>query len=86
MVERLNGLNKIAETRGQSLAQMAIAWVLRGGRVTSALIGASKVSQIEDCVGALGNLEFSEVELAAIDELSVTDNLINLWSVSSEEV
>ena len=86
MVERLNGLNSVAEARGQSLAQMAIAWVLRGGRVTSALIGASKVSQIEDCVGALGNLEFSEAEISAIDALSLTDNLINLWAMSSEEV
>jgi L-glyceraldehyde 3-phosphate reductase len=61
-------LNAIAKERGQSLAQMAIAWVLRHSGMTSALIGASKVSQIEDCVGALDHLHFSEVELQAIDE------------------
>jgi L-glyceraldehyde 3-phosphate reductase len=60
-------LNDIAAERGQLLAQMALAWVLRKGRVTSALIGASKVSQIEECVAALKNLEFSEAELHTID-------------------
>lgn len=62
-------LNAIAQERGQSLAQMAIAWVLRHPGMTSALIGASKVSQVEDCVSALDNLEFSEVELQAIEEI-----------------
>ena len=62
-------LNAIAQERGQSLAQMAIAWVLRHPGMTSALIGASKVSQIEDCVEALNNLEFSEIELQAIEEI-----------------
>jgi L-glyceraldehyde 3-phosphate reductase len=85
MVRRLNGLNEIAAARGQSLAQMAIAWVLRGGRVTSALIGASRVSQIEDCVGALGNPDFTEDELTAIDALTVEEG-VNLWAASSEEV
>ena len=85
MVRRLKGLAEIAEARGQSLAQMALAWVLRGGRVTSALIGASKVSQIEDCVGALGNLGFAEDELAAIDALTVEEG-VNLWAASSEDV
>ena len=79
-------LSGIAEARGQTLAQMALAWVLRGGRVTTALIGASKVSQIEDCVAAVGNLEFSDAELAAIDAEALDDNLINLWAKSSEEV
>ncbi len=86
--ERLKGLadlNALAEARGQSLAQMALAWVLRGGRVTSALIGASKVSQIEDCVGAVGNTDFSDEELAAIDAATFEDG-VNLWSMSSEEV
>ena len=55
--------------RGQSLAQMAIAWVLRKPAVTSALIGASKVSQIEDAVGALNNLKFSDEELKSIDKI-----------------
>ena len=86
VIARLKALSDIAEARGQSLAQMAIAWVLRGERVTTALIGASKVSQIEDCVGAIGNLDFSAEELAAIDEQAVNDNLINLWARSSEEV
>lgn len=84
-IERLRGLNAIAEARGQSLAQMAIAWVLRGGRVTSALIGASKSSQIEDCVAALGATEFTDDELAAIDALCFEDG-VNLWALSSEGV
>lgn len=62
-------LNAMALERGQKLSQMALAWVLRGGRVTSALIGASKVSQIEDAVDALNNLSFSTEELARIDEI-----------------
>lgn len=67
LVEKLNELGAIALDRGQSLAQMAVAWVLRGGKVTSALIGASKTSQIEDNVRALANLQFSDEELARID-------------------
>ena len=86
IIARLKALNGIAEARGQTLAQMALAWVLRGGRVTTALIGASKVSQIEDCVGAVSNLEFTEDELAAIDAQALDDNLINLWATSSEGV
>ncbi|GAA3407930.1 L-glyceraldehyde 3-phosphate reductase [Paenibacillus hodogayensis] len=66
---KINALHRIAEQRGQSLAQMALAWVLRGGRVTSALIGASRVRQIEENVGALNNLEFSAEELDAIDTI-----------------
>jgi L-glyceraldehyde 3-phosphate reductase len=62
-------LNEIALERGQSLAQMALAWVLRGGRVTSALIGASRVSQIEENVAALNNLDFSEQELERIEDI-----------------
>jgi len=62
-------LNAIAQERGQTLAQMAIAWVLRHENMTSALIGASKVSQIEDCVGALENLAFQAEELQAIDNI-----------------
>ena len=84
-VERLRGLNEIAAARGQSLAQMALAWVLRGGRVTSALIGASKPEQIIDSVGAVQNLEFSEAELTAIDALTFQDG-IDLWAASSEGV
>ena len=66
---RLRKLNNLARTRGQSLAQMALAWVLRDKRVTSALIGASKVGQIEDNVAALHNLKFSEEELQKIDAI-----------------
>jgi L-glyceraldehyde 3-phosphate reductase len=62
-------LNAIAQERGQSLAQMAIAWVLRHTGMTSALIGASKVSQIEDCVATLASLDFTPQELAAIDQI-----------------
>lgn len=62
-------LNEIAESRDQNMAQMALAWVLRGGKVTSALVGASKVSQIDDCIMALNNLDFSEDELLKIEEI-----------------
>ncbi|AUS97868.1 L-glyceraldehyde 3-phosphate reductase [Clostridium thermosuccinogenes] len=68
-LSKVRRLNELAKERGQSLAQMALAWVLREGRVTSALIGASKVSQIEENVGALKNLNFSGEELARIEEI-----------------
>lgn len=68
-IAKIRKLNDLASARGQKLSQMALAWVLRGGRVTSALIGASKVSQIEDAVGALNNLEFTEQELRSIDDI-----------------
>ena len=80
---RIKALDKIAAARGQSLAQMAIAWVLRKGRVTSALIGASSAKQVDDCVGALANLEFSEAELTRID-LHAKDADVNLWAASAE--
>ena len=82
-VENIRALNAIAEKRGQTLAQMAIAWVLRKGRITSALIGASKPSQVTDCVAALDNLEFSDAELAAID-IHAREADINLWAASAE--
>ncbi|GAB2814881.1 L-glyceraldehyde 3-phosphate reductase [Streptomyces daliensis] len=63
----LRALNELARERGQSLARMALAWVLRGGRVTSALVGASSPEQLEDNVAAVRNLDFSEAELARID-------------------
>jgi L-glyceraldehyde 3-phosphate reductase len=69
VVRRVQLLNEIAAERGQSLAQMALSWVLRGGRVTSALIGASRVSQIEENIAALNNLEFSKEELARIEDI-----------------
>lgn len=67
LVRRLRALDEVAKSRGQTLAQLALAWVLRGGRVTSALVGASSPEQVEDCVAATGALEFSEEELARID-------------------
>lgn len=68
-IAKVKQLNDMAAERGQKLSQMALAWVLRGGRVTSALIGASKTSQIEDAVGALSSPSFSEEELRKIDEI-----------------
>jgi L-glyceraldehyde 3-phosphate reductase len=68
-VEQVRRLNAIAQARGQSLAQMAIAWVLRHPGMTSALIGASKVGQIEEAVAALNNLAFNEAELAQIEAI-----------------
>lgn len=79
----IRALNAIAEKRGQTLAQMALAWVLRGGRVTSALIGASKPEQVEDCVGALKRLDFTDAELAEIDQYAREAD-INLWASSAE--
>jgi L-glyceraldehyde 3-phosphate reductase len=73
-VHRLNGLNDLAAARGQSLAQMAVAYVLRDPRMTSALIGASRPEQILDCAGALSNVSFSADELAKIDELAFESN------------
>lgn len=67
LMVKIRQLNEVAKKRGQKLAQLALAWVLRGGRVTSVLIGASKVSQIDDCVAALNNLDFSREELDIID-------------------
>lgn len=82
-IESIRALNAIAEKRGQSLAQMAIAWVLRDGGITSALIGASKPQQVEQCAAAVQNLEFTAEELAAIDA-SASEEDINLWAKSSE--
>ena len=82
-LERVRGLNAIAEGRGQTLAQMAIAWILRdqpkGSPVTSALIGASSVDQLEDTLSAINNLKFTTDELTAIDEFAVESD-INLWA------
>nr|HMQ57667.1 L-glyceraldehyde 3-phosphate reductase [Rhizobiaceae bacterium] len=79
----IRALNDIATARGQSLAQMALAWVLRHGRVTSALIGASRPEQVEDCVGVLSNLQFTKSELAAIEE-HAREADINIWAASAE--
>ncbi|MBP2587016.1 L-glyceraldehyde 3-phosphate reductase [Streptomyces sp. PvR006] len=70
LVTRLRALDDIATSRGQTLAQLALAWVLRGGRVTSALVGASSAGQLEDSVAALRNLDFDSKELALVDELT----------------
>jgi L-glyceraldehyde 3-phosphate reductase len=80
----IKNLNNIAEGRGQTLAQMAIAWVLREGGITTALIGASKPSQVIDCVGAIGNLDFTKEELDLIDQYSSEED-INLWAKSSAD-
>jgi L-glyceraldehyde 3-phosphate reductase len=82
-VERARELNKIARRRGQTLAQLAIAWTLRDPRVTSALVGASSVAQLENSVAALDRLEFDDAELAEIDTHAV-DGQINIWASSSE--
>jgi L-glyceraldehyde 3-phosphate reductase len=80
---RVRALNEIAARRGQSLAQLAIAWVLRDQRVSSALIGASSVGQLEQNVLALSNVDFSAEELAEIERHAV-DSGINIWSPSSD--
>jgi L-glyceraldehyde 3-phosphate reductase len=81
-LDRIRGLASIAAARGQSLAQMAVAWTLRDPRVTSTLLGASSVGQLEETVAAVRNLEFGDDELAAIDEFAVEGD-INLWAAQS---
>lgn len=78
-LSHVRALNNMATERGQSLAQMAIAWVLKDNRVTSALIGASSVKQLEDSLAATQKLDFSEAEIAAID-LHAKDMDINIWA------
>ena len=82
-IQRVRTLNEIARRRGQSLAQTALAWVLRDRRVTSALIGASRPAQVVDAVGALDGIEFTADELKEIDRYAV-DAGINLWARSAE--
>jgi L-glyceraldehyde 3-phosphate reductase len=82
-LEHVRALNEMAQRRGQTLAQMAIAWTLRDPRVTSSLIGARNVEQLEDSLGALERLEFSDDELAEIDRHAVESG-INLWKASSD--
>ena len=79
---KVRALNQVARRRGQTLAQMALAWTLRDRRVTSTLIGASSVAQLESNIGALGNLSFSQGELAEIDRYA-TEGEINIWAGSS---
>jgi L-glyceraldehyde 3-phosphate reductase len=78
-INHIRALNRIASRRGQTLAQMAISWVLRDRRVTSALIGASSVQQLDDSLGALENVDFDDRELKSIDRHAV-DGGINLWA------
>jgi L-glyceraldehyde 3-phosphate reductase len=81
-IARIQALNEIAKARGQSLAQMALAWVLRDPRVTSALIGARTVAQLEDSLAALNTLGFTAEELAQIDH-HATEGAVDLWKISS---
>ena len=83
-LQRVRSLNAIADRRGQTLSQLALAWSLRDQRMTSVLIGVSSVKQLEDNVAALGRLDFSDDELAEIDTYA-TEGHINIWSTSSEE-
>jgi L-glyceraldehyde 3-phosphate reductase len=80
---RVKGLNEVAKRRAQSLAQMAIAWVLRDPRITSALLGASSVAQLEQNVAALDRLDFDPAELEEIDHYAV-EGQVNIWATSSE--
>jgi L-glyceraldehyde 3-phosphate reductase len=82
-LSNIRQLNEIAKARGQTLAQMAIAWVLREGGITTALIGASKPAQITDCAGAINDLNFTPEELVNIDKYALEEG-INLWALSSE--
>jgi L-glyceraldehyde 3-phosphate reductase len=82
-LDRIRGLAAIAERRGQSLAQMAVAWTLRDPRVTTTLLGASSAAQLEETAGAVRNLAFTDDELDAIDVFAV-DSDINLWAAQSE--
>jgi L-glyceraldehyde 3-phosphate reductase len=81
-LQHVRALADVAKERGQSLAQMAIAWVLRDPRVTTALIGARTIQQLEDSLAAVRNLDFSDDELKRIDQFA-TDAGINIWGRSS---
>lgn len=84
-LKRVRALNEIAQRRGQSLAQMAIAWVLRDPRVTSALIGARNVEQLDNSLDALNNLQFSKAELKEIDRYA-RESGIDLWREAREKM
>ena len=83
-LEKIRALNEIAAARGQTLAQMALAWTLRDPRVTSALMGARTIEQLEDSLGALDRLDFDDDELAEIDR-HATESGLNIWARSSAE-
>jgi L-glyceraldehyde 3-phosphate reductase len=80
---RIRALNEIAKERGQTLAQMALAWVLRDGRMTSTLIGASTAEQLEDNIATVKHLDFSADELAEIDQYAVESG-VDLWAEARE--
>ena len=82
-LEHVRALNRLADQRGQSLARLALTWVLRDPRITSVLVGASSVAQLEDNLAALDGPELSEDEIAEIDQHAV-DSGINIWARSSE--
>jgi L-glyceraldehyde 3-phosphate reductase len=82
-LERVRALNEIANGRGQSLAQMAIAWVLRDKRISSALIGARNVEQLDNSLDAIKKLQFSDAELTEID-LNAQEGSIDLWRAARE--
>ena len=84
MIAGLRALNEIATRRGQSLAQLALAWALRDERVTSLVIGASSVEQLEQNVAALANLSLSTDELAEIDRQVTADGGVDLWREARE--
>jgi L-glyceraldehyde 3-phosphate reductase len=83
-LERLRGLAGIASDRGQSLAQMAISWILRPGGVTSALIGASSTQQLDENLAAAGRTDFSDDELAAIDRFAGSTDGVDIWKASAD--
>lgn len=83
-LSRLRRLNEVAERRDQTLAQLAIAWLLREGGATSVLLGASSTAQLDENLAAVGNTTFAEDELTQIDQITRGESGINIWAVSSE--
>ena len=82
-INKITNLSKIAKNRGQSVSQMALAWVLRHKNITSALIGARTVQQLDECLNSLNNLKFTKSELKKIDKYAKEEK-INLWAPSSK--
>ena len=81
-IEKIRGLSKIAEKRGQTISQLAISWVLQNKIITSALIGSRTVKQLNECLDSLKNLEFSKLEIKQINKFAI-DEKINIWEPSS---
>ena len=81
--ENVINLKKIADKRNQTVSQMALSWVLRHKEVTSALIGARTLKQLDECLDSLNNLNFTKIELKTIDKFAQEED-INLWSASSK--